>query len=123
MTSERALLVAGLLLLSTSALLGFAQARARGQPELFAKWRVVHSGGTAGAVQLLALAAVWSRFTPRTPGSWLPCMAAGIIVATLAFFAGSVASALAWERTSRALLLTGAGIAIPTYLALPLAAF
>src|SRR5438132_860001 len=64
---ERILLVCGLTLLAVSALLGFVQHRHRERPDMFARWRVVHNGGTAGAVQLLALGAVWGRLG-RSPG-------------------------------------------------------
>src|SRR5688500_10354423 len=63
MDSSRLLLLSGVTLLSISALLGFVQERHRESPETFARWRVVHAGGAAGAVQLIALAAVWSQLT------------------------------------------------------------
>jgi len=62
MDSSRVLLLSGVMLLSISALLGFVQERHRDSPEAFARWRVVHAGGAAGAVQLIALAAVWGQF-------------------------------------------------------------
>src|SRR2546430_967583 len=55
MESGRALFVFGTWLLAIAALPGFVQERHRDVPEEFARWRVVHAGGTAGAVQLLAL--------------------------------------------------------------------
>src|SRR5438045_2453430 len=101
---ERLLLGCGIVLLALSALLGFVQQRHRGQPELFARWRVVHTGGTAGAVQLLALAAVWGRFG-RGPGFTL--LAAGLVTATIAFFLGPLARALKLRRTATAILAAG----------------
>ena len=67
MDPSQALLVFGTLLLRVSELTGFAQHHARAQPEAFQRWRVVHNGGTAGAVQLLACAAVWDRLAPPGP--------------------------------------------------------
>jgi len=116
MGSENALLGCGVSLLAVSALLGFVQHRYRHQTDEFALWRVVHSGGTAGAVQLLALAAVWQRFGARGA---TPLLATGLIVSTLAFFLGPLAKALHWPRVARWLLGVGALVAAPTYLALP----
>jgi hypothetical protein len=112
----RLLLVAGIALLAVSALLGFVQYRHRERPEAFARWRVVHTGGTAGAVQLLGLAAVWGHFG-RGPGFTL--LAAGLIVATVAFFLGPLAQALNLRRIGAAILTAGACVALPSYLALP----
>ena len=52
------LIVAGMFLLAPAALLGFMQARQTPGSAQHTLWRVAHSGGTAGAVQLLALGAV-----------------------------------------------------------------
>ena len=110
------LLVAGILLLTPSALAGFLQARAK-DPATADRWRVVHAGGTAGAVQLLALAAVWSRF----PQGWLAlAVGLGIATATWAFFVGPLARALGKPRLAAAVNLTGALVAGPAYLGLPL---
>jgi len=114
--AEKALLVAGVLLLGLSALTGFVQHGHRESADVFARWRVVHSGGTAGAVQLLALSAVWSRFGPGLAANLL---AGGLIAATLAFFLGPLARALDWPRATRVVLLLGSLVALPTYLALP----
>ena len=111
------LLVAGIALLAASALLGFVQHRHRERPEVFAQWRVVHAGGTAGAVQLLALSAVWGHFG-RGPGFTL--LAAGLVMATIALFLGPLARALNLRRTAAVLLAAGAAVALPSYLALPL---
>ena len=91
MSSERLLFVSGVTLLAVSALLGFVQHAQRRRPDSFARWRVVHAGGTAGALQLLVLAAVWQRFTQGPP---LNVLATGLVVATLAFFLGPLAPAL-----------------------------
>ena len=120
MESEKLLFISGTLLLAVSALLGFVQHRYRLRPHSFALWRVVHAGGTAGALQLLVLAAVWKQFTQ---GPAVPFLALGLVVATLAFFFGPLARALNRPRTARALIALGATIAMPTYLALPIALF
>jgi hypothetical protein len=110
------LLVAGILLLTPSALAGFLQARAK-EPATAARWRVVHAGGTAGAVQLLALAAVWSRFPP---GGLALAVAVGIAASTWAFFVGPLARAVGKPRLASAVNLAGALVAGPAYLGLPL---
>ncbi|MGC4093272.1 MAG: hypothetical protein QM756_36355 [Polyangiaceae bacterium] len=120
MGSERLLFISGTLLLAVSALLGFVQHRHRKRPHAFALWRVVHAGGTAGAIQLLALAAVWQRFAP---GQGAALLALGLVVATVAFFLGPLARALKQPRIANALLALGAAVAMPTYVALPLALF
>jgi len=120
MSSEKLLFVAGVVLLAVSALLGFVQYRNRGRPEAFALWRVVHAGGTTGAVQLLALAAVWERFAPNRA---LAGLALGIVAATFAFFLGPLARALNSPRIAGAFLSVGTVIAVPSYVALPLALF
>jgi hypothetical protein len=117
MDPERLLRGCGIALLAVSALLGFVQQRHRARPEAFARWRVVHNGGTAGAVQLLGLAAVWGRFG-RGPG--LTLLAAGLVTATVAFFLGPLAQALKLRRTATAILAAGAVVAVPSYVALPL---
>jgi hypothetical protein len=53
--TESLLLSAGLRLLGVAALTGFVQARTPRDSAAFDHWRVVHNGGTAGGVQLLAL--------------------------------------------------------------------
>jgi hypothetical protein len=117
MDPERLLLVWGVALLAVAALLGFVQHRHRTRPESFARWRVVHTGGTAGAVQLLGLAAVWRHFG-RGPGFTL--LAVGLITATIAFFLGPLARALNLRRAGTAILLAGAFVALPSYAALPI---
>lgn len=117
MDPERLLLGWGIALLAVSALLGFVQNRHRTHPEVFARWRVVHNGGTAGAVQLLGLAAVWGHFG-RGPGFTL--LAGGLIIATVAFFLGPLARALKLPRTATAILAAGAVVALPSYVALPM---
>ena len=115
--SDRALLVFGTLLLAIAALLGFVQERHRGSPGSFARWRVVHVGGTAGGVQLIAFAAVWQRLA--TPNAWTVALASGLIVAAWAFFVGPLARATGWPRLAVAANTVGAFVALPTYLALP----
>jgi hypothetical protein len=118
MDTARALLICGTVLLAISALLGFVQYRYRDRPELFAHWRVVHAGGTAGAVQLLALSAVWERFAGSV--SWARFLAAGVMLATWAFFLGPLARALGRPRLARAINSAGGLVALPAYLMLPL---
>jgi hypothetical protein len=121
MESERALLISGTLLLAASALLGFVQHRHRERPDAFALWRVVHVGGTAGAVQLLAVAAIWER--TGTKGIWATFLAAGLISATWAFFLGPLARALGRPRTATIINRIGAVVALPAYLAFPIILF
>jgi hypothetical protein len=117
MESGRALLVSGVLLLTISALLGFVQERHRDRPVAFANWRVAHAGGTAGAVQLLALAATWKHFFARDP--WTALVAVGLIFSTWAFFIGPVARATGHARIATSINAVGAVAAVPAYLALP----
>jgi len=119
MNSGRSLLLFGTILLSISALLGFVQHRYRVRPEAFARWRVVHVGGTAGAIQLIVLSAVWESLAAR--GAWGACLSTGLIVATWAFFLGPLARALGRRRAAATINALGAVVALPTYLALPLA--
>jgi len=110
------LIISGVILLALAALTGFLQHQYRGHPERFAEWRVVHAGGTAGAVQLLALASIWRSFGQ---GRVMTLLEVGLIVATLAFFLGPLARALRQYRAASVLLAVGAIVAFPTYLALP----
>jgi len=118
MDAMRSLLVSGILLLAVAALLGFVQERYRDEPVRFAHWRVVHTGGTAGAVQLLALAAVWNALAGSgTLASVLACVLIGV---SWAFFLGPLARALGWPGLARGVNLAGAVLAVPAYVALPL---
>jgi hypothetical protein len=112
------LVVSGTMLLSIAALLGFVQERHRDRPT-FAAWRVVHAGGTAGAVQLLALAAVWERLAGSGPRSI--ALALILIAVAWAFFLGPLARVLGHVRIARAINIAGAVLAVPGYLALPIA--
>lgn len=118
MQSGHALLIAGVWLLATSALVGFIQHRYRRWPEAFSSWRVVHVGGTAGAVQLLALSFVWTRLTRHE--TLAAVLASGLIFATLAFFIGPLATALGRARLAKVINRAGAVVAAPCYLTLPL---
>jgi hypothetical protein len=117
MESARALLVFGTFLLAIAALLGFVQERHRDSPDAFARWRVVHAGGTAGGVQLVALSAMW----PRLPGTetWTPVLAWGLIFTAWAFFIGPIARAMGRHRLASVVNRAGAVVAVPSYLALP----
>jgi hypothetical protein len=121
MEAARSLLVCGTSLLSVSALLGFVQYRYRDRPEAFARWRVVHAGGTAGAVQLIVLYAIWGHLGAK--GIWATCLSTGLIISTWAFFLGPLALALGQRRTARIINSVGAVVALPAYLALPVALF
>jgi hypothetical protein len=120
MNAVRVLLVAGTCLLTIAALTGFVQERFRDRPQSFAEWRVVHAGGTAGAVQLLALAAVWDRLAVAGNPSML--LASTLAVVAWAFFLGPLARALGRQRLARVINLAGAILAVPGYLALPFTA-
>src|SRR5687768_12432567 len=116
MDSSRMLLFSGVVLLSISALLGFIQERHRDSPEVFARWRIVHAGGAAGAVQLIALAAVWHRFNAM---GWMEFIAVGLVLTSWAFFLGPLARAMDLPRVARWINMAGAVIALPTYVLLP----
>jgi hypothetical protein len=116
MTSARLLLASGTVLLSFAALLGFMQHRHRRNAAVSATWRVVHAGGTAGAVQLLALSAVWEALAGH--GDLAACLAAGVAVSTWAFFVGPLSKALGYETASTMINRFGAAVAVPSYLAL-----
>jgi hypothetical protein len=116
MDPNRALLTSGLVLLSISALLGFVQERHRDSPDAFARWRVVHAGGAAGAVQLIALAAVLNQLDAT---GWKAIIPLGLVWASWAFFLGPLARATDFPRVSRVVNLAGAVVALPTYVLLP----
>ena len=116
MDSGWMLLFSGVVLLSISALLGFVQERHRDSPEAFARWRVVHAGGAAGAVQLIALAAVWNQLS--TTG-WKDLIAVGLVLTSWAFFLGPLSRAMEQPRVSRWINVAGAVMALPTYVLLP----
>jgi hypothetical protein len=116
MQTSRLLLSGGLVLLAISALLGFVQQQHRHSPEAFAQWRVVHAGGAAGAVQLIALAAVWDQFAASGLSSFV---AWGLILTSWAFFLGPLARAMSAGSAARWINLGGAIVAVPTYLMLP----
>ena len=109
---------AGIVLLALAALLGFQQARAAPGSDAHGRWRVAHNGGTAGGVQLIALATAW----PWLDGArFSPVLALGLALSTWAFFVGPTLRALGSERMARRINLVGAAIAVPSYLALPCA--
>ena len=116
MDSSRLMLISGVMLLSVSAMLGFVQERHRDSPDVFARWRVVHAGGAAGAVQLIALAAVWRQFAAT---GWTTILPIGLVWTSWAFFLGPLARAMDLPRVSRWVNLAGAIIAVPTYVLLP----
>jgi hypothetical protein len=118
MTAENVLLVCGVVLLAIAALLGFVQYRYREQPEAFTRWRVVHAGGSTGAVQLLALCAVWQRLGFHGPVS--VSLALGLSASTWAFFLGPLATATGFPRVARFVNMVGGVVAVPAYVGLPL---
>jgi hypothetical protein len=113
----RFFVVAGTLLLTVSALAGFAQHRFRDHAGPLARWRAVHVGGTAGAVQLLACSAAWGSLAPV--GRWPGWLAVGIVVSTWLLFVGPLLGALGRPRAAAMINRFGAVIALPSYLALP----
>lgn len=120
MNTSHALLISGTALLSVAALLGFAQHHARHHSERERLWRVVHNGGTAGAVQLIACGAAWDRIAGDAAGAvWAAWLAAGLIAATWAFFLGPLARALGHTRVGDLVNRVGGLVALPSYLGLP----
>lgn len=117
MNIGRVLFIVGLTLLAVAALVGFEQHRQRKRPERFAQWRVVHVGGTGGAVQLIALGAAFGHFGVH--GAFAASVGAGVSLATWAFFVGPLAQALQFARTGRLVNTVGAVFALPAYVALP----
>jgi hypothetical protein len=79
---------------------------------------VAHVGGTAGGVQLLALAYVFERIT--IAGTMIQMLATGLMMATWAFFLGPLAGALGRARIAAAINHVGGAIALPSYVGLPL---
>lgn len=116
-TAARALAIAGTILLSAAALVGFRQHAARHDAVRAARWRVVHVGGTAGAVQLLACAAVWRWLSHDA--TWTTWLAIGLITSTCAFFVGPLSEACGQPRAARIIIWVGSCVALPSYLALP----
>jgi hypothetical protein len=119
-SAERLLMVAGILLLAIAALTGFMQARQEPGTHGHTLWRVAHAGGTAGGVQLIALAAVVERLGSSNSDPLTSIVMVGIAAGTWAFFVGPLLRALGAERTARRINLIGACVAGPSYLALPL---
>ena len=78
----------------------------------------MHAGGTAGAVQLLALGAVWERLTGSSRVA--DVLAWTLVLVTWAFFLGPLARALGRPRLARGFNTVGGTLAVPGYLALPL---
>ena len=79
---------------------------------------MVHVGGTAGGVQLLALAYLFERITMA--GTLIQVLATGLMVATWAFFLGPLAGALGRSGIATAINHVGGAIALPSYVGLPL---
>lgn len=119
MQTQDLLLALGIILLAAASLLGFMQARLAPDHPAQARWRVVHVGGTAGAVQLIALSAVWHKLTVDNTSLLAITIAAGIAISTWAFFIGPLMRALGDERWYRGVHWFGAAFAVPGYAALP----
>lgn len=115
--ASQILLYAGIPLLAVAALSGFMPARLAPNTPEHAHWRVVHNGGTAGAVQLIALSAVF-REGPN-PTVFTTIVFSAIALATWAFFVGPLLRALDRERAARRVNLAGAFVAAPAYVLLP----
>lgn len=118
--AERALIVTGVLLLAISALTGFVQARQKPGSDAHSLWRVAHAGGTAGAVQLIALSAVVEHLKSALSDGFVFAIVLGVAGGTWAFFVGPLLRALGADRVARRVNLFGACLAGPAYLALPL---
>lgn len=114
--SGELLLTAGALLLGIAAFMGFAQARASRGSATESRWRVVHNGGTAGGVQLLALSAVWTRLA--APSLFSGIVACCLVLSTWLFFIGPLLKALSRPRSGNAILWVGAVASLPAYLGL-----
>jgi len=113
---DHVLLQFGIVLLAIAALLGFVQHRYKNEPHTFALWRVVHNGGTAGAVQLIALSAVWPHIAPE--GLMRSLLSWGLVFATWAFLLGPLANAAGRPRAASAINNVGALVALPSYVLL-----
>lgn len=116
-------LAAGIVLLAVAALTGFMLARVPAHSELHSLWRVVHNGGTAGGVQLIALAVAADKvgITGRDP--IVMTILLGVALATWAFFIGPLCRVLGSPRAARVTNLVGAVVATPAYVGLPLLLF
>ena len=113
---QELLLSAGTMLLGVAALMGFVQARkASGSPE-HSRWRVVHNGGTAGGVQLLALSAVWGRLAEESVMT--SSIAHAIALSTWLFFVGPLLKAMSRTKSGNAITWAGAVAAVPGYVGL-----
>jgi hypothetical protein len=117
MDTTRFLLAAGTILLSAAALAGFAQHAFRDDLVRAARWRVVHNGGTAGAVQLLTCAAIWHQLA--LDQAWSTWLAAGLAASTWAFFVGPLCTACGQPGSARIINRLGGLLGLPSYLALP----
>lgn len=119
LSTERVLVVAGVLLLAIAALTGFMQAREESGSPGHTLWRVAHAGGTAGGVQLIALSAIVQHLSSSVSDRLVALILLGIAAGTWAFFVGPLLRALGAERVARRVNLLGACVAAPAYLALP----
>lgn len=115
---DKLLLHFGIVLLAVAALLGFVQHRHRDSVRLFSLWRVAHAGGTAGAVQLIALSAVWHHVGRE--GVLRSLVSGGVVFATWSFFLGPLANATGRSRLAAVINRVGALVALPSYVLLPL---
>jgi len=120
LVAERILIVAGILLLAVSALIGFIQAREQSGSAQHTLWRVAHAGGTAGGVQLIALGAVIDRLRSALPPGATSAIILGLTIGTWAFFVGPLLRALGAEWHAKRVNIVGALFAGPAYLSLPL---
>jgi hypothetical protein len=117
MVLDRCMVTTGVTLLAVSALTGFVQHHYRSHPERVALWRVTHHGGTAGAVQLIALGEIWNR---AGDGLGRSAVGVGVMFATLAFFFGPLARALGYRRVADTIVALGGLVALPAYATLPI---
>jgi hypothetical protein len=113
---------AGIVLLAVAALTGFMVARVPAHSELHALWRVVHNGGTAGGVQLIALGVAADKFGATRDPLTLAILF-GVALATWAFFIGPLLRVLGRPGAARVTNAVGAIVATPAYAGLPLLLF
>jgi len=110
------ILVLGLFLLSAAAFTGYKQHSVKNDPELFALWRVVHSGGTSGAVQIVVFGLLLAHFKIGLAGG---IVVLGATVSSCCFFVGPLLKALNRASLGGRVNALGGVLAIPSYAALP----
>lgn len=110
------ILALGLFLLSVAAFTGYKQHSVQKDPEQFALWRVVHSGGTSGAVQIVVFGLVLAHLKIGLVGG---IIVLGATVSSCCFFVGPLLKALNRATLGSRVNAFGGLLAIPSYGALP----